>query len=400
MRVLLITTEYPPYIFGGGGIFMYNLVRGLKRYNIDTYILTRNGEHSFTRRGSSLSSIDDRIIYMRTLGIPPKHLWFQLQCKTIIEHIIKYIQPEIVHANSFSGGLLFKKLAKYYEMPRVITIHGYPRHYLYLSMRSIRHGFNAGQVLTYVLGYPSWHQILKLELIHSNKIVAVSSFLREHIIMDYDIDPAKIVYIPNGIDISDILNKTAKCNIDIESSDHLLVSGGRLYYEKGHVLLLYMMKKIINMGIKKVKLYIFGSGPLKSLLRRKIIQFNLSKHVKLLGRLTHEDALCLMRKASIVLLPSLYEIMPMTLLEAITLKKPVIALKSSYLEEILNFGFTIFIAKNIDELARKTLSVLNVLYENSIKEITNKNYAMLQKFFDISVVARQYVKLYKDLLFK
>ena len=394
MKVLLITTEFPPNIFGGGGTFMYNLARGLAKQGIETFVLTRNVERNSLR---IIRKDRIKVIRIPTANVPPRHVWFQLHSKALLHKLIQEFKPDVVHANSFSANIIFRCLVKEFpKIPRVITVHGDPNHELYLSMKSIKYGLNFGQISTYLLGYPSWEYILKSEIKYSNRVVAVSDFLRYAIIANYGVNDEKVVCIPIGIDVDFVLEKTQSCNVCEKEGEYLLVSGGRLYYEKGHILLIYIMKKLIDKGIRDVKLLIAGDGPLRPLLEKKIRQLGLNKNVELLGWLTYENVLCTLHVADIVIVPSLYETFSIFLIESIILGKPVIALDAPYLEEHIKRGLFIEKFRTINEATEKLIKMLNKIdeYNALMKEIA----LIARKKYSVNVMTGQYIELYNDLL--
>ena len=98
------------------------------------------------------------------------------------------------------------------------------------------------------------------------------------------------------------------------SSDSInLVNMGRLSPEKNQINLIKAIKQIIE-DQKNVRLYILGEGPLK---------LELEEHVFLLGH--QEDPFSIMKQCDLFVFPSIYEGQPMVLLEALTLKLPVLA---------------------------------------------------------------------------
>ncbi|OUZ36895.1 hypothetical protein A5885_001084, partial [Enterococcus sp. 8E11_MSG4843] len=69
--------------------------------------------------------------------------------------------------------------------------------------------------------------------------------------------------------------------------------------------------------------FIIGDGPLKNEMRQLILSLDLEKNVFLLGH--QENPFTIMKQCDLFVFPSIYEGQPMVLLEALTLKLPVLA---------------------------------------------------------------------------
>jgi len=102
-----------------------------------------------------------------------------------------------------------------------------------------------------------------------------------------------------------------------------LVTIGRLSEQKGHLLLLDALAALARGGIT-VKTVIAGDGPLRPLLERRIRALGLSGQVVLTGWLSNAQVRGLILSARAVVLPSFAEGLPVVLMEAMALSRPVI----------------------------------------------------------------------------
>ncbi|GEB27878.1 CDP-glycerol glycerophosphotransferase family protein [Enterococcus casseliflavus] len=101
-----------------------------------------------------------------------------------------------------------------------------------------------------------------------------------------------------------------------------LVNMGRLSPEKNQLNLIKAIGMLIN-KYPKLCLYILGEGPLKLEMQQLIQELDLKHNVFLLG---HQDnPFDIMKQCDFFVFPSIYEGQPMVLLEALTLKLPVLA---------------------------------------------------------------------------
>ncbi len=398
LKVLFITTEYPPYVFGGGGIFAYSLTHSLASMGVNVTVIAASTDmstKSFDYRGKNI-----KVYRVGIPRIPPQHVWFQLIGLHRIISVIDKVKPDIIHANSFSAAIIFKYLKETgLKYPLLVTLHGYPRHYLRLSLSSMKFSLNPGQIMVYTIGYPIWDLLLSTEIKYSDIIVTMSKYIARSIITDYDVEPDKVTYIPNGVDLSiinDIQCIGYKKYGNSEKPYYIVLAGGRLFYEKGLFLIPYVARELKKYNYSNVLLLIFGEGPYKNLIKRLIKELNVNDRVVLLGKIPHRHVLELLCIADVVLIPSIYELMPMFLLEAIAMKKPVIALRSHYIDDFKSKGIVIEEAKNISDMAMKIIHMINNISE--WRKIAQKNYSILVKEFDISVIARKYVDVYKSII--
>lgn len=123
--------------------------------------------------------------------------------------------------------------------------------------------------------------------------------------------------IPNYIDVNNYQPNF--------SPGSYAVCVGRLSKEKGLSVLLDALAQLKKQGIS-VPLHIVGGGPVEDELRFKIKELGLEDSVELLGQRPHDEVIEHIRNAAFMVFPSqAMENMPLVVLEALSLGKPVIA---------------------------------------------------------------------------
>jgi glycosyltransferase involved in cell wall biosynthesis len=150
----------------------------------------------------------------------------------------------------------------------------------------------------------------------ATKIVTPSDYLKK-MVEGWGVAAEKIVVINNAVDIAE-LPKPAS----IEQSDALLrlIFVGRLTNWKGLETVLLALTRT-----PKVELVVCGDGPELPLLAGLAKQLDLSERVRFLGRQSRSSVLSWLQIADVAVLPSLYEGLSHTLLDALALGLPVIA---------------------------------------------------------------------------
>jgi glycosyltransferase involved in cell wall biosynthesis len=170
------------------------------------------------------------------------------------------------------------------------------------------------------------------------KIIAVSESLKIEGINKFNLNPSKVIFIHNGIDLSAYknVNKFLDTSIFNELSikyDTTIISViARLSQQKGHEFLLKAIPKIIN-KYSKIKFIFAGDGPLCSQLKSIVNSLELQGYVLFIGN--RSDIPRILAASTIFVLPSLAEGFPMSVLEAMAAETPVIATKIDGIPEII-----------------------------------------------------------------
>lgn len=193
-----------------------------------------------------------------------------------------------------------------------------------------------------------------------NYIVAINERMKEG--YEKNTKKPKIIKIYNFMDFSKILELSRE-EMDYDLDDYI-ISVGSLTENKNHKLLIESFYRLKKEEKNKEKLIILGEGKERENLEKLIKKLNLEKEVLLLGQKKNPYNYILNSK--LFVLPSKNEGMPLTLLEALSLGKMIIATRNNGSNEILN-------------------SKYGVLVENDINELTNNIY-----YYLINVDERKY----------
>lgn len=158
--------------------------------------------------------------------------------------------------------------------------------------------------------------------------------------------------------------------------------------------------KILHKKNPKIKLRIVGNGSDVSLLKRQVEVFEISDNVEFVGYIPHDEIFGVINSGKILVQPSLTEVCPTVVLEALALGKAVVASDLSGLAEVLGYGKygLLFETGNAASLAQKISLLLND------EELRNKLGKEGQKYvhenFSIEEQANNLVKLYEQTIRK
>ena len=104
---------------------------------------------------------------------------------------------------------------------------------------------------------------------------------------------------------------------------------------KGHVHLLEAMRILVSKQID-THLVILGDGPLRKQLEGMVAEYKIQKNVDFVG---HQSTVSdFIEAMDIFVLPSLHEGIPMVLLEAMALSRPIVASKTGGVPEVIQHG--------------------------------------------------------------
>jgi glycosyltransferase involved in cell wall biosynthesis len=342
-RILVLNYEFPP-LGGGASPVSYEIAERLSRtgdFDIDVVTMSYKGLPKYEEVNKNF-----RIHRVKCLRGKKElcHPWEQLTylffgyfkcCE-----LLKKNKFDICHCHFIiPTGVLAQKLKKKFGLEYVITAHG-----------SDVLGYNPRFKKLYPFLIKTWKNILD----DAKKITSPSNFLKGEIIKAYrhsreggnpvsEINPDKIEVIPNGIE-------EGKFEPMEKEKYILLVS--RLFINKGIQDFLEAIKDI-DSGEWKVK--IVGEGPFRSELEKKVVEYNLQDKVEFLGWVDNKSRQMkeLYGKASVFVLPSHFENMNMTLLEAMQAGCNIIATDVGGNSEIVNDQNSLVISGNKDDFKKK-----------------------------------------------
>lgn len=154
-------------------------------------------------------------------------------------------------------------------------------------------------------------------------LIAESNATRDYLLNRLGYRGGKVRVIYNGVDLagwpaSRLERQRKRLELRLEAGDVLLGAVGRLDEQKGHSVLIDAAARLRRSF--KFKLVILGEGPLRSALEAQIRRHNLEGTVLLLGE--RDDVTAWLSALEVFVLPSLWEGLPNSLLEAMALGLP------------------------------------------------------------------------------
>jgi len=252
-----------------------------------------------------------------------------------------------------------------------------------------------GTDITLVGLEPSFLPLVKFSMEESDGVTAVSRFLKEKTITNYDIQK-NIEVIPNFVDTN-----VFKPMDGFSFKKHLAPNNEKILVHTSNFRQVKRVPDTLRIFAKVIeeipaKLVLVGHGPDRSECERLCRQLELCDHVKFLGK--QEGLVEILNASDIFLIPSQSESFGLAALEAMACGLPVISSSVGGLPELVRHNETGYIAEigDIDRMAKYTVDLLTneKKYNLFSKNARERTVSM----FDKSKVIPQYVEYYKKIL--
>lgn len=245
--------------------------------------------------------------------------------------------------------------------------------------------------------YTLVHRTIDLVLsLFSTKIIACTSEVANTLQKKEHIASKRIENIPNGTDLKRFKNVD---RLDLESefgvADNVvrLAVIGRLHSAKGHLDLLPVMARLKDEGLD-FHLLLVGDGELRDKIENMIEGLGLERFVTMTGYRT--DIPNILASIDVVLMPSLWEGLPMALLEGMAMGKAVLASSVGGIPDAIEDGYNgfLFEAGDAETLTEK---IRKLLRDKNLREsLGAKAKITVETKYNAVEVSRRYESLYRS----
>lgn len=221
--------------------------------------------------------------------------------------------------------------------------HVWPAADRYLAMLARAAGVERLVVTEHIVGesHSAGQRALKRdELRRADAVTAVCGAVADTLVRDYGVARERVRVVPNGADPPDEAAEAPRSRHWRERFNATLlrplwVVAARLEEQKGHAVLFDALAEVLKQGLD-FTLAVAGDGSLRGALEERARQLGLGRHVHFLG--TVDELGPLLAAADGVVLPSLWEGLPLTLLEAMARSRPVVASAVGGVPELVTHG--------------------------------------------------------------
>lgn len=198
----------------------------------------------------------------------------------------------------------------------------------------------------------------------------------------------KLVKIYNGIPLqnSDNVYKQVRNKWRLPENAPLLINVARLAKQKNQAVLFEAL-----LHLPDAHLVLVGEGELRSDLESKVTDLKLQKRVHFLGELESQDVSALLSICDIFVFPSLYEAMPMAVIEAMSSGLPLVVSNIPAMQEMVGNSGILVSPDNVEELAGALKKVLNSL---SLRNYMRRLSLERVKSFSLQTMVESYERLW------
>ncbi|MEH6625327.1 MAG: glycosyltransferase [Motiliproteus sp.] len=319
---------------------------------------------------SSLKGIEEEFSKydVNIISLNKKHgIDFELISK--LTKVIEDLNIDIVHSHAQNTWLYGVLASRKTKKPIISTIHSGT--YKYGFVKRFR-----------------WDLLSFLLSIYTDKIITVGMHLRQDLLR-VGVRKKKVVSIHNGVNVEDF---SGEHTADVENS---LIIVARLCFQKNHMLLFEAINIVMRV-IPDIKLYVVGDGELRNILEEYIAENKLEDNIFMLGR--RDDISNLLNKKSIFVLPSIIEGLPVSLLEAMSSKKAIIASDIPANREVVSDNRSALFVdpKSSADIANK---IIKLYKDKDLQEkLSSQAFIDVKKNFSFDVMTERYIDLYRDVL--
>jgi glycosyltransferase involved in cell wall biosynthesis len=192
-----------------------------------------------------------------------------------------------------------------------------------------------------------------------DRIVGVGESVRRALIEKEKFPARRVEVVRNGIDLAaftgaDFDRETVRREVGLDPDDFVLIQVARLDPIKDHLTGLRALARLAG-RLDRARLVLVGDGPESATVERAVHDLGLDRRVLRLG--LRSDVPRLLKAADVVLLTSVSEGIPLTLIEGMAAGLPVVATRVGGIPEVVADGETglLFPAGNAEALAEQVL---------------------------------------------
>ncbi len=295
-------------------------------------------------------------------------LFGRIQTLLRLKKYIKKTKPDIIHTHLLTGdGTGF-----------LITLF-----FPHITWVSTMHNTHEHRPLLYRVFW-------KIALKRVDRVIAVSKRVQTYVIKKFGVSKEKVVTIPNGIDLrawEDISSDSL-----FDSKPYQFATVGRLEEQKGHT---YLLDALAKLEHTHWEYHVYGDGSRANSLRRQAQRIGIADKVQFHGIVTNLPER--IKTIDLIIQPSLWEGMSLTVMEAMAASRPVLATEPAA-EEILEHKKTGYVvpADDVDAFAE----ALSYIIENTdeAKHVARRGREKSLEAFKIEKHVNRVETLYQSLV--
>lgn len=384
MRIGLLTREYPPEVYGGGGAHVGNLVPRLRRLiDVDVHGFGERvaDDPDYVHRYQWPAAVGDANMALRTLSVNA-------------EMTARLSDVHLVHSHTWYTNMAGHLTKTMYGVPHVITAHSL----------EVRRPWKAEQ-LDSGYGVSSWIEDTAYR--SADAVIAVSEWMRGDVLAcNPYLDPQRVFVVRNGIDTEEFHpteERSALTRYGIQVDRPLVLFVGRVSRQKG-ILPLLAAAHQFNRDAQFVLCAGAPDTPeLAEEVARAIAELRSERDSVLWIPDLHDSSVLrqLYAAATVFVCPSVYEPMGIVNLEAMACGTAVVAAKVGGIPEVVVHGETgVLVPYSDDSYVGDLAESVNAVLDDPAwaAELGRVGCKRAGEMFSWTDVARRTVDVYRRVL--
>ena len=356
-------------IVGGCEEVAYTLLAGLDRDRWNPVLLHHDEP--------SLEPLIERAhrVGIATHALPRRADCRPWHCAALIASWARQVRPAVFHAH-LSWPLACRHAilaARFARTPVVLATS-----HLYVPLAGIRYAGLKRRMQTAAL----------------DRYIAVSHEVARCLNDELGVPPRKLSVVRNGIAVSSsdqALDPQFRSTIGDGEPRRIIFTPARLHRQKGHQYLLEAARDVPD-----ALFLLAGEGPNRDELQKLAMDLGISDRVRFLGH--RPDVARLLMHCDVFVLPSLYEGLPLSVLEAMAAGRPVVATDVGGTNEAVVDGVSGLLVPPADSKA--LAAAINVVLADPARaaDLAAAGRARVHEFFSAEAMVRGVQDIYQELL--
>ena len=352
MRIMQVI---PELCFGGAETMCTNLSIELKKMGHDVLVVSLYTYKSdITER---LIKNDVQVVYL------DKKAGLNLGIIKKLMRVMKEFNPDVVHTHLYA--------AKYAQV--AATISGVKCRVHTIHNVANKDGSKADQVINHIL-------IKKFGVIP----VSLSHIIQETVSELYGISKQQTPVVYNGVPLNLCIH-----HVYYHIADKF-IHIGRFSEQKNHAMMISAFVKAHKIN-DKIELHLYGEGELLNVIKKMIVNLGASDYIHYCGTVNNPYAV--LSESDCFILPSLWEGVPMTLIEAMGTGLPIIASDVGGVSNMLHNNESAILIKPCEE--ELVSAILQLSSDKTLCSFLGKNALIESKRFSSKKMAMDYLEIYQ-----
>ena len=376
MKIGMMVDLYKPHISG-----VTNYVELNKRY------LEQSGHQVYVFTFGNENYTDEEENIVRTLGLPFKDTGLQFNL-TYNKHARRSLYTmDIVHVHHpFLSGTLALRYCRPRGIPIVFTNHTRYDLYAQVYLPALPEAVGEAAMKTYL---PPFCRACDL-------VISPSQGMAE-VLRRFGVD-SDISVVPNGVELGRFLTPVtpiSRDELELPEQGVVLAYVGRVAAEKNLAFLLRAFNGMAE-AYADSHLLIIGSGPELENIQSQAANLSQGHRIHFTGFIPYDQLPRYLAVADAFVTASVSEVHPLSVIEAMSARLPILGIISPGIEDTVEDGHTGFLASN--DLAAFTAKLVRIATEHKLRKQMGHNAQKASMIYDIQRTSQVMLGHYERLV--